>query len=132
MNQTEFNAKLLAAYPDRQNDYEERKNTVNDGDEPQPVELLLYSLAPKRKIHLLRQNEKRIREDWSAFENLLSLSGREEKETLSVLFDYLKQEGLLEEASSYRLSKTAELRNEQKLAAGSCRLFRCMMGMPLL
>lgn len=81
MNQTEFNAKLLAAYPDRQNDYEERKNTVNDGDEPQPVELLLYSLAPKRKIHLLRQNEKRIREDWSAFENLLSLSGREEKET---------------------------------------------------
>ena len=114
MNQTELNAKLLAAYPDRQNDYEERKNTVNDGDEPQPVELLLYSLAPKRKIHLLRQNEKRIREDWSAFENLLSLSGREEKETLSVLFDYLKQEGLLEEASSYRLSQTAELRNEQK------------------
>ena len=114
MNQTECNAKLVAAYPDRQNDYEERKNTVNDGDEPQPVELLLYSLAPKRKIHLLRQNEKRIREDWSAFENLLSLSGREEKETLSVLFDYLKQEGLLEEASSYRLSQTAELRNEQK------------------
>lgn len=114
MNQTVFNAKLLAAYPDRQNDYEERKNTVNDGDEPQPVELLLYSLAPKRKIHLLRQNEKRIREDWSAFENLLSLSGREEKETLSVLFDYLKQEGLLEEASSYRFSQTVELRNEQK------------------
>ena len=114
MKQTEFNAKLLAAYPDRQNDYEEMKNTVNDGDEPQPVELRLYSLAPKRKIHLLRQNEKRIREDWSAFENLLSLSGREEKETLSVLFDYLKQEGLLEEASSYRLSQTAELRNEQK------------------
>lgn len=114
MKDTEINEKLLAAYPERMNDYLERKDTVNDGEEPSPVELVLYSLAPKRKIHLLRQNEKRIREDWSAFENLLSLSGREEKETLSVLFDYLKQEELLEEASSYRLSKTAELRNEQK------------------
>lgn len=114
MKDTEINEKLLAVYPERMNDYQERKDTVNDGEEPSPVELVLYSLAPKLKIRLLRKTEKKIKEEMTALESLVSLKDSDRNDVLSVLFGYLKQEGLLEEASSYRLSQTAELRNEQK------------------
>ncbi len=116
MKDTEINEKLLAAYPERMNDYEERKNTVNDGEEPSPVELVLYSLAPKLKIRLLRKNEKKIKEERIALENLVSLKDNDRNEVLSVLFGYLKQEDVLEEAKQYFLENTLAL-SEKKNAS---------------
>mgnify|MGYP007119989216 FL=1 len=109
MKDTEINEKLLAAYPERMNDYQERKDTVNDGEEPNPVELVLYSLAPKLKIRLLRKNEKKIKEEMTALESLVFLKDSDRNDVLSVLFGYLKQEGLLQEAKKYFLPSTLEL-----------------------
>ena len=116
MKDTEINEKLLAAYPERMNDYQERKDTVNDGEEPSPVELVLYSLAPKLKIRLLRKNEKKTKEERTALENLVSLNDNDRNDVLSLLFGYLKQEGVFEEAKKYFLSNTLKL-SEKKNAS---------------
>lgn len=116
MKDTEINEKLLAAYPERMNDYQERKDTVNDGEEPNPVELVLYSLAPKLKIRLLRKNEKKIKEEMTALESLVSLKDSDRDDVLSVLFGYLKQECLLQEAKQYFLPSTLELSEKQNVS----------------
>ena len=116
MKDTEINEKLLAAYPERMNDYQERKDTVNDGEEPSPVELVLYSLAPKLKIRLLRKNEKKIQDEMTALESLVSLKDSDRNDVLSVLLGYLKQEGLLQEAKKYFLPSTLELSEKKNVS----------------
>lgn len=112
MNDGELNEILLRAFPERENDYRERKRTVNDGEEPSPVELVLYSLSPKIKIHLLRKNDAMIRKDRDAIESLFRLNQKEVGEVLLPLFGYLKQEGLLEEAEPYFKDRTKENRGD--------------------
>ncbi len=114
MTDGDINSALMKAFPERENDYLERKRTLNDGEEVQPVFFLLCSLAPIRKIHLLRKNENLIAKDRDGLESLFKLNDKERKDTLSPLFGYLKQEDLLKEAEKHFRILTLKAEKESK------------------
>ncbi len=52
----------------------------------------------------------------TALESLVSLKDSDRNDVLSVLFGYLKQEGLLQEAKKYFLSSTLELSEKKNVS----------------